>query len=150
MQLIDILTLDRVVPDLDVSSKKRILEVASATAAKTLNDINANEIYDRLLARERLGTTAIGHGIAIPHCRIAELPQAIAVLLRLQHGVDFDAADQEAVDLVLTLLVPEDSPEEHLQLLANIAGKFNDPTFREQLRNATDVSSLYKIVTAYD
>lgn len=150
MQLVDVLTPDRIIFSHDVKSKKKALELASQLAVKTLSEIEENDVFDHLLAREKLGSTGIGHGVAIPHCRIPDLHQTMAILLRLHSGIDFDAVDKQPVDIVLTLLVPEDSNDEHLQLLANIAKKFSDTQFREKLRNATEPQILYKIATEYD
>ncbi len=149
MQLVDVLTPDRTVFCYDIKSKKKALELASQLAVKTLPDIEENDIFEHLLAREKLGSTGIGHGVAIPHCRIPELHQTVAILLRLSSGVDFDATDKEPVDIVLTLLVPEDSNDEHLQLLAKIAEKFSQDPFRKTLRSADDSHILYKIITEY-
>ena len=105
------------------------------------------EVFDSLLARERLGGTGIGHGVAIPHGRLKNTDHTIGAFIKLQTAVDFDAIDNQPVDLIFALLVPEDSTQEHLQILAAIAGLFNDEQAREQLRRASSPEELYTIIS---
>lgn len=149
MRLIDILTPDRTVTEVQAESKKRILEIASELAAGVLPQFAAVDILDALLARERLGSTSIGHGIALPHCRLVGLAGPIAVLIMLAKPVDYDALDEQLVDIVLTLLVPDQPTDEHLQLLAHIAEFFSQESQRVQIRKSQDKQTLYTIITDY-
>jgi len=140
----DILTPERTLIDVEVSSKKKLLEFLAGFVAGQLRDCSADEIFESLLSRERLGSTGIGEGIAIPHCRLRQCSEAMGILLRLNEPVDFDAIDQQPVDLVFALLVPEEATEEHLQILAVLAKNFSDAGYREALRNSPDAKYLYQ------
>ncbi len=134
MKLSEILSPDCIRLDVDATSKKRVLEFASQLLAGTDESLSPRGVFDCLIAREKLGSTGLGHGVAIPHGRFAGLDKTIGVFLRTQKGVDFDAPDKEPVDLVFALLVPEESTEEHLQVLASIASYFNSGRSRDALR----------------
>ncbi len=134
MNVSEILRPDCIRLDADATSRKRVLESASKLLADSDEALSPREVFDCLIAREKLGSTGLGHGVAIPHGRIAGLDKTIGVFLRLPKGVDFDAPDDKPVDLVFALLVPEDSTEEHLQVLANIASYFNSERSRDSLR----------------
>lgn len=134
MKLSDILSPDRIRLDSDATSKKRVLESASQLLAATDETLSPRAVFDCLIAREKLGSTGLGHGVALPHGRLAGLEKTIAVFIRVPKGVDFDAPDNEPVDLVFALLVPEESTEEHLQVLANIARFFDAEGSRDALR----------------
>lgn len=140
----DILTPERTLMDASVSSKKKLLEYLAAFIASQIPDSSADDIYERLLGRERLGSTGIGEGIAIPHCRLPQCQQPFGVLLRLNDAIDFDAIDRRPVDLVFALLVPEEANDQHLQVLAMLARNFTEPAYREALRNAPDAGRLYE------
>lgn len=140
----DILIPERTLFDAPVSSKKKLLEYLAGFVAGQIPDSSADDIYERLLGRERLGSTGIGEGIAIPHCRLPHCQQPFGVLLRLSEAIDFDAVDRRPVDLVFALFVPEEANEEHLQVLAMLARNFTDPDYREALRNAPDAGRLYQ------
>ena len=134
MKLSEILSPDRVVLDSDATSKKRVLESASQLLAGTEDNLSPRAVFDCLIAREKLGSTGLGHGVAIPHGRFAGLDKAIGVFLRVPTGVDFDAPDNAPVDLVFALLVPEESTEEHLKILAEIASRLESEECRNALR----------------
>ncbi|MFC3681650.1 PTS IIA-like nitrogen regulatory protein PtsN [Bacterioplanoides pacificum] len=144
MTIADILSAERTEIDVPISSKKKLLEYLGQIISAQLKDSAADDIFERLLGRERLGSTGIGEGIAIPHCRLPNCEQAFGVLLRLEQPIDFDAIDRQPVDLVFALLVPEEATEEHLQVLSMLARNFNEPDFRQALRNAPDASQLFK------
>lgn len=146
MHLIDLLNTDRVHCDVRAGSKKRALELASEQLARQQDDVGQHEIMEGLCAREKLGSTALGHGVAIPHTRLAGLSQPVGVLMRLTDSVDFDAADREPVDLLFALVVPESASEEHLQLLAQIADLFSNRDRRESVRKAGNAKSVYKLI----
>ncbi|WP_221797560.1 PTS IIA-like nitrogen regulatory protein PtsN [Oceanobacter mangrovi] len=144
LAIADILTPERTLADVDVTSKKKLLEFIASLVADDISGSSADEVFERLLGRERLGSTGIGEGIAIPHCRLRQCGQAIGVLLRLQQAIDFDSIDKQPVDLVFALLVPEEATDEHLQILATLAGNFSQPDYRQQLRDAASNIQLYE------
>lgn len=136
MNIGDLLAADRVHCTAEVSSKKRALEMLGEMLSNRLPKLTTGEIFDSLLARERLGSTGLGHGVAIPHGRLEGADEACAALLRLDRGVDYDAPDSEPVDILFALVVPSNSSEEHLEILAVLARMFSDPETLAQLRDA--------------
>ena len=141
MNIGEILNLQAVACRETAGSKKRVLEKVSKllAAAEGLNEI---DIFDKLLERERLGSTAIGHGVAIPHGRCGAFTEARAAFLRVSPAVDFGAGDGEPVDLVFAMAVPSHFPQQHLELLSELAEHFADPAFRAALRQAADAEAL--------
>jgi len=135
---------DDVVVGLDASSKKRVLEQAGILF-ENRHGIARSVIYDALFAREKMGSTGLGLGIAIPHGRIKGLKEAHGAFFRLAAPVPFDAPDGQAVDLVFVLLVPEAASEHHLQLLSELAQMFSDKSFREKLAAAPDAAAVYAL-----
>jgi len=118
------------------SSKKRVLEQAARLLAANAEEPASELIFERLLERERLGSTGLAGGVALPHARMPGVDESRGAFLRLAEAVEFDALDDQPVDLVFALLVPEDATEEHLRLLAQLAGMFNDEELRNRLREA--------------
>jgi len=139
-----LLTVDNVVVDLDASSKKRVFEQAGLLF-ENHHSIARSAVYDALFAREKMGSTGLGLGIAIPHGRIKGLKQAQGAFLRLATPVQFDAPDGQPVSLVFVLLVPEAATEHHLQLLSELAQMFSDKVFREQLSAAPDEAAVHAL-----
>ena len=135
-----ILPLSHIVLDLETSSKKRLFEQAAELLARD-GVLPQAEVFDCLFARERLGSTAIGHGVAIPHGRLADIPQAAGAFLRLREPVDFDAPDNKPVSLVFVLAVPENELGQHMGVLSNLAERFDDKTVREALIAAPDAQT---------
>jgi PTS system nitrogen regulatory IIA component len=131
-----------VVAELDASSKKRVFEQAGLLFENN-QGIARSTVFDSLFARERLGSTGLGQGVAIPHGRIKGLKEAAGAFLRLGTPVQFDAPDGRPVNLVFILLVPEQANETHLQLLSELAQMFSDRSFREELLNAPDAATLH-------
>ena len=151
MQLLDIITPERIATQVSVSSKKRAFETISEIfASQSSGTLDAHHVFESLIARERLGTTAIDHGVAIPHGRLKDTSETIGAFLQLKDGVDCDAMDGQPVNLMFALLVPEESTEEHLQLLARLAKMFSDTDLREQLRSAADQQALYELLINWD
>lgn len=162
MNILDLLAPTRVQAGVPVSSKKRVLEHAARLVERALapppdlpadpdtSPVTSLQVFDALLARERLGSTALGDGVAVPHCRLPGCRQPLGVLLSLAEGVDFDAPDNQPVHLVFALVVPQESTGEHLALLARIAGLLNDPDRRERLRQATDADELLSVVRTFE
>lgn len=128
------------------SSKKRILEEISEHLGEQFPNMNANTIFSALISREKLGSTGIGNGIAIPHCRIPECNQTIAMLMTLEKSIDFDAIDNEPVDIIFVLLVPEGANDNHLKTLAKIAETFSDEAILESIRNARSIQALLDLL----
>jgi len=146
MEIKQLLPVERIVYGVSVSSKKRALEaVSNLLAEATEVGLSEIDIFDGLIARERLGSTGLGHGVAIPHGRFKGINQAIAAFIKFEQGIDFDAIDGEPVDLVFALMVPEESTEEHLQLLASLAEMFSDASFREHLRHSESSAEIAAI-----
>ncbi|WP_297481560.1 PTS IIA-like nitrogen regulatory protein PtsN [uncultured Photobacterium sp.] len=145
MQLSNVLSLDCTKSAVPCSSKKRALELISEIAATHL-DQNPQPLFECMLNREKLGTTGIGNGIAIPHGRISNSDHAIAVLIQCQEPIDFDAIDGQPIDLLFALLVPEEQCKEHLSTLASMAEKLGNKKICKQLRNATTDQELYNIL----
>ena len=143
MEIAELLSADRVVSGVAVSSKKRALEAVSGLLAEVGGvELSEVEIFDGLIARERLGSTGLGHGVAIPHGRFKDVSKALGVFIKTDEAIDFDAIDGEPVDLIFALMVPEDCTEEHLQLLAALAEMFSDPAVRERLRQSNSSAEL--------
>ena len=143
-----LLAAERIALDHDASSKKRVLEQAAGLLAVALEEPSAEQIFERLLERERLGSTGIGQGIAIPHCRLEGLDHVVGVLMTLEESVEFDAIDNQPVDLIFALIVPKEATSEHLELLSQLAEKFNERSFCDRLRQCEDASTLYQRMTA--
>ncbi|HGP5321888.1 TPA: PTS IIA-like nitrogen regulatory protein PtsN, partial [Vibrio cholerae O1] len=127
------------------SSKKRALEIISEIAALHTGQ-NATELFECMLSREKMGSTGIGNGIAIPHARMSDSENAVAVLLQCEEPIEFDSIDNRPVDLLFALLVPEDQCKEHLKTLACMAERLNDKQILKQLRNAASDQELYNIM----
>lgn len=125
-------------------SKKKALESVAALLAEEQPGIDPNQLFDSLVAREKLGSTGFGNGIAIPHCRLDSCTTPMGAILRLDSPVDFDAIDGAPVDLLFVLLVPTVATEEHLDLLRQIASLFNSEYIRQSLRQAPDDLALYQ------
>jgi PTS system nitrogen regulatory IIA component len=147
MELQDIIDPERIAYDVDVSSKKRALETISDILVKGGGaNLLSHDVCESLIAREKLGSTGIGCGVAIPHGRLKNTDKTLAAFIRLHKGVDYDAIDNQSVDLIFALLVPENSTEEHLKILAEIAEMFSNETFRKKLREAESPQALWALL----
>ncbi len=147
MNVKDILTVDRIVCGRDVTSKKKALETTAALLGSAEATVPAHAIAGGLFARERLGSTGLGEGVALPHTRSSNVGRATGAFLKLDRPVDYDAPDGEPVDLLFGLMVPEESTEEHLQILARLAEMFSDPTLRSRLRRSVDPTEVLGILS---
>ena len=145
MNINQILSPDATFCGLTLSSKKKILEKVSEVMAASIN-CSAQDIFESLFARERLGATALGGGIAIPHGRVAACEKAIAVFILLDEPVDYDASDGQPVDIIFAILVPEEADNEQLKCLAEIAKILSQPTVVSQIRHAHCNDALIEIV----
>ncbi|MGE0699884.1 MAG: PTS IIA-like nitrogen regulatory protein PtsN [Hyphomicrobiaceae bacterium] len=146
MDLGDLLKPEGVYAALRVKNKKQALQELAARAAE-ITGLDQRQVFDALLQRERLGSTGVGRGIAIPHARMAGLSRIATVFAQLDEAIDFDAPDHEPVDLVFVLLAPELSGADHLKALARISRVLRDPHCLEKLRGARDRSALYAVLT---
>lgn len=139
----DILSEHQCRSGVSVSSKKKLFEMLSTLSSELIPNASADDIYERLLNRERLGSTGFGQGIAIPHCRLLHCHNAFGILLTLNDSIDFDSVDNEPVDIVFALFVPEEATDEHLQVLATLAQRFNEAPYRAALRDAENNHQLF-------
>ena len=144
MDITDLITRERIVCNSEVTSKKRLIETLSELLATGQADLTARPIFDSLIGRERLGSTGLGHGVALPHGRFSQSQQALGAFVKLRQGVDFDAIDRQPVDLVFGLLVPDHYTDEHLKILAYLAEMFSDRAFCQQLRETDSDQALFE------
>ena len=149
MRLTDLLSPERIACKTSAPSKKRALEKLSELISSASPRVGAIEVFDSLLARERLGGTGVGYGVAIPHGRLKNEETTLGAFISLEQAIDFDAVDKQPVDLLFALLVPEQSTDEHLQALASIATMFKDGGMRERLRQASSDSELYELIAEW-
>lgn len=147
MLIKEILPDSRIESGVDINSKKAALEHLAAMLATDSRGLNAIEIFDSLIAREKLGSTGLGEGISIPHGRMAGLVETMGAFLKIRQGVEFDAIDNKPVDMFFALLVPEKSTEEHLNILAHLAEMFSDNAFLKRLREETDPMAIHHLLT---
>jgi nitrogen PTS system EIIA component len=147
IEIADILAPDGVVLDLKTCSSKRqvLKELASHAAAAV--EVDPQRLLEALMERERLGTTAIGHGIAIPHARMPELKRLVGLFARLDEPVDFEALDDQPSDLIFLLLAPDSADADSLKALARIARVLRDPTLQQRLRHEPDRDAVYRMLT---
>lgn len=144
----DLLPPDNVSVDIEVSSKKRLFEQL-ALLFENHHAVARSVVFESLFARERLGSTGLGQGVAIPHGRIKGLKEARGAFVRLAAPVPFDAPDGKPVSLVFALLVPEQATERHLQILSELAQMFSDRELRESMSSAADAAALHRIVSSW-
>ncbi len=146
MELADILVADAVSTFHNITSKKRLLQ-GIAEKAETLNGVSSQRVFESLQERELLGATGMGKGIAVPHARMAEVDRVIGFFTRLEEAIDFDSVDGQPVDLVFTLLAPQDAGADHLKALARVSRTLRDEATCRKLRSTDDASAIYAILT---
>jgi len=146
MVISDILTPERILCHVQATSKKRVLEYFSKLLAQETSSLTSYDVFEELLGRERLGSTAIGKGVAIPHARVAQCNVTLAAFLQLENGIDFDSIDHKPVDLLFALMVPYNSTDEHLEILAQLAQMFSSDEFREKLRHTEDCRDKFNLL----
>ena len=144
------LVVDRICSGVDVTSKKRLLQALAELLAQGDGALAKEAIFERLTERERLGSTGLGHGIALPHSRMREVGEARSAFIQLRQGIDYDAIDNQPVDLALALLVPENANETHLQLLSALAAMFSDERLRRELRSAASAQEILTLVETWE
>lgn len=147
MELADLVSKDGVITHLKVSSKKQLLQEL-AQIASDLTGLTERKIFDTLVARERLGSTGVGGGIAIPHGKLADINRLYGVFVTLQEPIDYDAVDGVPVDIIFLLLAPEDTGADHLKALARISRRLRDARTCEQLRKTNEPKTAYSLLTA--
>lgn len=149
MKVAEILSAERIGNGQTFTSKKKALEELAQLLSRGVPGVDTADILNSLSAREKLGSTGLGHGVAIPHGRMAGVTESIGAFMRLKHPLDYDAHDGQPVDLVFGLLVPQGATEAHLKHLAAIAEMFSDEAFCQKLRGAADEASLYNLLKSY-
>jgi PTS system nitrogen regulatory IIA component len=142
MALADLLQQNAIIPALRVNSKKQLLQELSAKASK-VTGLSEREVFDVILQRERLGSTGVGNGIAIPHGKLASVNSIVGIFARLDQPVDFEALDDQPVDLVFLLLAPEGAGADHLKALSRIARVLRDQDLVAKLRATDSASAIY-------
>ncbi|GAC1630955.1 MAG: PTS IIA-like nitrogen regulatory protein PtsN [Nevskia sp.] len=148
MKLADILSAGRVTTGVAVTSKKRALEEIAKLLAAGAPGVSQADIVNSLAGREKLGSTGLGHGVAIPHGRMSGITSSVGAFIRLKHPVDYDTHDGQPVDLIFGLLVPQHATGEHLQHLAAIAEKFSEDDFCASVHAAKDEAALLALLTS--
>ncbi|CAM3254586.1 MULTISPECIES: PTS IIA-like nitrogen regulatory protein PtsN [Pseudomonas] len=146
IRLETILTPGRSLVNVPGGSKKKALEQIANLISRQVPDLEMQDVFDALIAREKLGSTGFGNGIAIPHCRLKGCDAPISALLHLEAPIDFDAIDGAPVDLLFVLLVPEAATDAHLELLRQIASMLDREEVRKKLRSASSNEALYQVV----
>jgi len=146
MALADLLHQDAIIPALRVNSKKQLLQELAAKASRTTG-LSEREIFDVILQRERLGSTGVGNGIAIPHGKLVNIHSIVGIFARLEQPVDFEALDDQPVDLVFLLLAPEGAGADHLKALARVSRLLRDKSVCEKLRGADQTDAIYALLT---
>ncbi len=147
MLIEEILSLSRIEVDVALHSKKAVLEHLSGMLGSESVGLTDMEIFEGLLTRERLGSTGLGNGIAIPHGRMAGIIKTRGAFLKIQEGVGFDAVDNKPVEMYFALLVPEESTDEHLRILSQLADRFGDESFLERLHRENDPAVIFNLLT---
>lgn len=150
LKLQSILTPERTLCRAPASSKTQVLENIARFVSESLPTVDADTLLNNLLARERLGSTGLGNGIAIPHCRLKNIDAVIGALVTLEQPVDFSAIDDNPVDILFVLLAPEQATQQHLSALAALAELLNQNAFCEQLRAAQTAADLYRSALAFN
>jgi PTS system nitrogen regulatory IIA component len=146
MDLSDLVTPEAILPSLKANSKKQVLQ-AIAEKAAALTGVDERDIFETLVKREKLGSTGVGGGIAIPHGKLAKLNRIFGLFARLPKPIDFEALDETPVDLIFLLLAPENAGADHLKALARIARLFREPGVVGKLRGSSDQSALFAVLT---
>jgi nitrogen PTS system EIIA component len=147
MSLLDLISPDAIIPAFKAANKKHALQEISEKAAQT-SGLSAREIFEALLQRERLGSTGVGAGVAIPHGKLPRVGRIFSVFMRLSKPIDWESLDASPVDLVFLLIAPESAGADHLKALARIARAMRDPSLATKLRAARDASAIYAMLTA--
>ncbi|MDH5483857.1 MAG: PTS IIA-like nitrogen regulatory protein PtsN [Gammaproteobacteria bacterium] len=149
MDIKQLIAPERVICLSEISSKKRILEQLAKLLGTGAIGYDPAEIFNRLIERERLGSTGLGHGVALPHGRMGSEQKTIGAFIKLDRPIDFDSPDGQPADLLFALLVPEHHTDEHLQILASLAGMFSDPGFCNSIRQCGSDEELFRHLSTW-
>lgn len=149
IDLQDILTVERIETACQLSSKKRLMEKITTLLLQGRPQLDRKTVLQTLIERERLGSTGIGHGVALPHGRINGLDDVIGAVAILEKPLDYDSLDQEPIKLAFGLLVPAEANEQHLKILAHLARLFNDGTLREEMFRTRSSSEAFRLLTTW-
>ena len=147
MKISDILSLSNIFSNIKCNSKKAAMELLAKNIANHDNGISQTDVIDCLIARERLGSTGIGNGIAIPHGRLKHCKKTIATFIQLHNSIEYESIDDIPVDLIFALIVPEESTDEHLEILAILARMLSEKKTVDSLRKATSSEEMFSILT---
>ena len=146
MKIFGLLNKERVRARMEAGSKKKVLECLSGVLSASLTTHTTEQVFDQLIARERLGSTGLGSGVALPHCRLSGIDEPMGALATLKDPIDFDSPDNKPVDLIFGLIVPDDADEEHLKLLAQLAELFMHQDICNQIRNAETEDQILNLI----
>ena len=149
MTITALLSPQRIFLDTEISSKKKLLELIATTIAEE-TESSQSCIFNGLLDRERLGSTGLGQGFAVPHARLSNLNKTLGCFFRLKNAVNFEAPDNLPVDLVFTIIVPEEATEEHLMILSSLASIFSKSDVCDAIRNAQSSDEITRIIDSAD
>ncbi|MFT5811623.1 MAG: PTS system nitrogen regulatory IIA component [Rubritalea sp.] len=145
MTVTALLSPDRVFIDPNISSKKKLLEFIANTVTEQCG-LAQSKLFNSLLDRERLGSTGLGDGFAVPHARLPDLKETVGFFVKLAKPINFDAPDNQPVDLIFCIIIPEHATDEHLQILASLAKIFSQPSIREAIRTARTDADVTRII----
>ena len=148
MDLNNFFSEESIIMDCQSKSKKNVLELISEIAS-SISITNKDIVFEKLYEREKLGTTAFGNGIAIPHARIDNLSEAKIIILKLETAIDFNSSDGEKVDLIISLLAPNNENEMHIKILSKIAEMLDDKIFREKIRKCSNKLEIKSVINSY-
>lgn len=150
MKLSDLVQPSRVLCNVEARSKKHAFEIISELMSSGDVILDKNEVFSSLFSRERLGSTGLGAGVALPHGRFADIEETLGAFIKLSEPIDFDAFDGQAVDLIFGLLVPMECSKEHFAAVGRVASIFSEADFKQQIHEANSSSSLYELIVTSD
>ena len=146
MKFSNLIKIDQIRINVNAHSKKKALETISQIISDCYPQYSSNKVFETLVERERLGSTGIGHGVALPHARLANCKQAIGIFITLSDAVDFDSIDRQKVKFIFALLVPENSTQEHLEILSQLAQFFSQKDKLKAIENSTSIETIYQLL----
>ena len=145
MKFSNLIKIDQIQINVNANSKKKALETISQIISDCYPQYPGNKVFETLVERERLGSTGIGHGVALPHGRLSNCKEAIGIFIRLIDGVDFNSVDRKKVKFIFALLVPENSTQEHLEILSKLAQFFRQEDKRQAIEKSTSIETIYQL-----
>lgn len=150
MNIVEILSPERTICDVYGSSKKAVLEILASLIASADSGLSQTDVFMGLMAREKLGSTGLGKGIALPHGRLKGVNSALGAFVRLQHAIDYDSIDGSPVDVLFALVVPEQATQEHLEILSKLAETFSNDETLNKIRESSSRDHIFELLTAND